>query len=107
MKFEWPQTDAAFSRVWDLLKQSRSPVFHAIGNHDLYNFKPAKLRTQFNEDDGAQVTSTLHSHHVCDNTALISCATLQHRTTLLVVRYHEGNNCNFDLRSCVDVFWLC
>ena len=57
MKFPGPQTDTAFSRVWDLLQQSRSPVFHAIGNHDLYNFQPSKLRALFNEDGGAQVST--------------------------------------------------
>ena len=52
------QTDTAFTRVWNLLKQSRSPVFHAIGNHDLYNYKASKLSHRFNEEGGAQVEAT-------------------------------------------------
>ena len=64
MKFDEPQTATAFSRVWDLLKESRSPVFHAIGNHDLYNFKPSKLRARFNEDGGVQVLPR-HIHVTC------------------------------------------
>ena len=67
LDFEEPQSDIAFNRTWDLLKQSQSPVFHAIGNHDLYNFKPAKLRAQFNEDGGTQVKTTMHLCHACDN----------------------------------------
>ena len=71
MRFEEPQSDMAFSRVWYMLQQSRSPVFHAIGNHDLYNFKPSELRGQFNDDDGSQVEGTPHAYHVCQNT--VSC----------------------------------
>ena len=67
-KFKEPQTDTAFSRVWNMIQQSRSPVFHAIGNHELYNFKPSQLRDQFNEEGGAQVETTLHSYHVRTNT---------------------------------------
>ena len=63
LDFQEPQTDTAFSRVWDLLKESRSPVFHAIGNHDLYNFKPARLRARFNEEGGTQVKSTPRLRH--------------------------------------------
>ena len=63
LDFKEPQTDTAFTRVWNLLKESQSPVFHAIGNHDLYNYKPAKLREQFNVEGGAQVEATLHSWH--------------------------------------------
>ena len=61
LKFNGSQTDTAFKRVWDVLKQSRSPVFHAIGNHEFYNFKTSELRAQFNEDGGAQVEATPHS----------------------------------------------
>ena len=60
LNFEEPQTATAFTRVWDLLKQSRSPVFHAIGNHELYNFKLSELRAKFNEDGGAQVEAIAH-----------------------------------------------
>ena len=67
LSFEKPQTDTAFRRVWHLMKQCRSPVFHAIGNHELYNFKSAELRAQFNED--GQVAATPHSCHVRRNTA--------------------------------------
>ena len=61
LDFEEPQSDIAFNRTWDLLKQSQSPVFHAIGNHELYNFKPSKLRDRFNVEGGAQVEHMLHS----------------------------------------------
>ena len=72
LKFNGSQTDAAFKRVWDVLKQSRSPVFHAIGNHELYNFKSEGLREQFNDYDGTQVEGTPHSRHMCRNTILFS-----------------------------------
>ena len=65
MLFEEPQSGMAFSRVWYMLQQSRAPVFHAIGNHDLYNFKLSELREQFNEDGGAQVDATLHAWKLC------------------------------------------
>ena len=55
LDFEKPQTDTAFGRVWHFLQQCRAPVFHAIGNHELYNFKAGELRTRFNEAGGTQV----------------------------------------------------
>ena len=58
LKFNGSQTDTAFSRVWDLLKESRSPVFHAIGNHEFYNFKITEIRDRFNVEGGAQVEAT-------------------------------------------------
>ena len=60
MRLAKPATDTAFNRVWDLLQQCQSPVFHAIGNHDLYNFKPSEIRSLFNEEGGSQVGKYEH-----------------------------------------------
>ena len=43
------------------MKESDTPVFHAIGNHDLYNFDPPNLRAQFNFKGGEQVEAIPHS----------------------------------------------
>ena len=70
LEMEKPQTDVAFTRVWDVLKKNQFPTFHLIGNHDLYNFKVSELRSFFNEDGGTQVTPISHSYHT--HIALIS-----------------------------------
>ena len=46
--FESPQTEVAFQRVMDLLSLSNAPVYHSIGNHELYNFSWDALRAHFN-----------------------------------------------------------
>ena len=71
LSFTEPQTDTAFGRVWRVLRQSLAPVFHAIGNHELYNFKSGELRGRFNEGDGTQVGAHAQTHtdiHTCIQT---------------------------------------
>ena len=65
--FNQQQTENAYKHVWELLKQSDSPVFHAIGNHDLFNFTPEDLREMFNGRRGSQVEASPHSYHVRRN----------------------------------------
>ena len=38
LKFEEPQSEQALSRVASALAGSDAPIYHAIGNHELYNF---------------------------------------------------------------------
>ena len=41
--FSEPQSDAAFSRVAGELERCDAPIYHAVGNHELYNFDWADL----------------------------------------------------------------
>ena len=46
LTFESPQSEVAFDRVATELERCRAPVYHAIGNHELYNFDWAGLRSR-------------------------------------------------------------
>ena len=43
-----PQSEAALSRVTAELAGCKAPIFHAVGNHELYNFDWAGLRERLN-----------------------------------------------------------
>ena len=45
-----PQTAMAFERVMHELNQCEMPLYHAIGNHELYNFDWAELSEKLNVD---------------------------------------------------------
>jgi manganese-dependent ADP-ribose/CDP-alcohol diphosphatase len=44
LQFAEPQTDAAFARVACELGRCKAPIYHAVGNHELYNFDWDALR---------------------------------------------------------------
>ena len=46
LSFSEPQSEAALSRVARELSRVVAPVFHAIGNHELYNFDWASIRAK-------------------------------------------------------------
>eukprot|EP00965_Chrysotila_dentata_P008630 280697-Pleurochrysis_carterae.AAC.1 len=43
LQFEEPQSAVAFDRVVSSLSACHAPMLHAIGNHELYNFKLSEL----------------------------------------------------------------
>jgi len=52
VSFSAPQSNAAFLRVIAQLEKSMAPVYHVIGNHELYNFSWQELRALGNRMDG-------------------------------------------------------
>ena len=46
LSFKAPQTEVAFGRVTEELARCAAPIYHAVGNHELYNFDWRGLRAR-------------------------------------------------------------
>ena len=52
-----PQSDVAMERVAGALSRSVAPVYHAIGNHELYNFKWGGIKERLQDPPRSYVTA--------------------------------------------------
>ncbi len=59
------QSDVAFQRVADALSACAAPVYHAIGNHELYNYDWAGLRERLNVPSRGWRVSADDDDHCC------------------------------------------
>ncbi|KAL1496478.1 hypothetical protein AB1Y20_016432 [Prymnesium parvum] len=48
LRFDGPQSEVAFEKVVTELQRCTAPMYHAIGNHELYNFDWPSLRRKLN-----------------------------------------------------------
>ena len=48
LSFDKPQSEVALDRVVSVLARCTAPMYHAIGNHELYNFDWKGLRSRLN-----------------------------------------------------------
>lgn len=53
LEMEAPQSEQVAERVLSIWDQCPTPVYHAVGNHELYNFTWEGLRARFNQRRGA------------------------------------------------------
>jgi len=52
LEMDTPQSEEAVERVLSIWDQCPTPVYHAVGNHELYNFTWEGLRARFNQRRG-------------------------------------------------------
>jgi manganese-dependent ADP-ribose/CDP-alcohol diphosphatase len=61
--FSTPQSNVALGRVTDELVRCKAPVYHAVGNHELYNFDWVGLRERLQQPErGWRICDQRHPH---------------------------------------------
>jgi len=57
LTFDGPQSEAALGRVCGALSACKAPIYHAVGNHELYNFDWAGLRARLQMPEAGSVVT--------------------------------------------------